>query len=200
VTEAARKCACGCGETVVGRRSRLYVSESHRMRALRARRAAERDVELEEHRIVQLSAPPAPNGEHERVRPAVDEWVKEQDDLPAPMVAAARALAAQVDMAPKSSPLWGRLTTVLTELMTPAMEARAWSVTQRQLVEQIAISGHDEAWRAAKYREAVDAGMPADAWRKVVPIGCVEDEHTWRQVMPGREVCRYCDTVRTEET
>jgi hypothetical protein len=184
VTDAKRLCECGCGTVLNGSKTRRYASDAHRKRHARA--AA---------RVAAPDPQPFDVDGHVKVRPALDEWLEGQHDLPAPLVAAAQALSAQVDMMPKSSPLWGRLTTVLTELMTPALEARQWSVEKRQVLEQVALAGHDDRWRAAKYREARDAGMDPTPWERVVPISCARGEHHWRDGRPQRRVCRYCDQV-----
>jgi hypothetical protein len=190
VTNPNRVCRCGCGLPLNGRATQRYATEACRKRAKR-------------HGDVPAAGNLVPEASHdgEKVLPALDRWLAEQDeDLPPPLVAAARALSFQVDATPRNGPLWGRLVTVFSELMAPALEARSWHVTQRQAIEQVALAGHDDRWRAAKYVEARDAGMDPTPWERVVPISCARDEHHWRDGKHQHtQLCQYCDTVRRTE-
>jgi hypothetical protein len=174
VPEPARHCACGCKKVVKGPPTKRYYDSTHAKRAQRAARAGS-DVDSV------ATVPPAPNGDG-RVLPALEEWVEDRPDLPLPLVASALALAREVDRQPTNSPLWGRLSTVLTELVTPAVQAKAWSAAVRELYEEFATMSAAEEWRHQRYLRAVDDGEPHPGrWSHLVPIACALGDHRWHQ-------------------
>jgi hypothetical protein len=187
MTEADRLCACGCGEVVIGRRSRRYVGESHRMRALRSRKAAEEQVsgDVVRHDVVAEDAgrPLPSNGSMGRTRAGLEVWIEKQEVEPdEALTSAARELADRVDADPDNSPLWGRYLDCLRQLQEPAQQAEAWNAAVRELYEELATMDAVEAWRHAKYLKAVDDGEPhPERWTKLVPFGCLLDRHQWHQ-------------------
>jgi hypothetical protein len=141
----------------------------------------------------------APRNGEGKVLPSLEAWVQEHADLPAPLVASAKALAAQVDRQPAASPLWGRLSTILVELISPTLRQQSFSRELRSAIEYVALARADEEWRFQKYQEAVDHGDPyaAEGWLKVVPISCVHGRHRWKRPNYwGEAFCEYCDTTR----
>jgi hypothetical protein len=188
-----RVCECGCEKPLEGKRSQRFATEACRARAHRA--------ELARGRAAGATAPvglaPPPLNGDRQVSRGLENWLRGRDDLPEVLVEGARVLAAQLDLSPRNSPLWGRYTTLLRLLTEPEREERAWHVEQRQLVEQIALAGHDERWRASKYAEAKAAGMDPIGWTKVVPVSCVWGQHQWKRSDYWKTVrCKWCDEIQ----
>jgi hypothetical protein len=191
-----RLCACGCGEVLTGRRSQRYAGESHRMRALRSRQAAEEQVEGAVATRVDVgdhADPPAPsNGSMGRVRVGLEAWLKTREGLPEVLVSAARVLADELDAASDSSPLWGRYTVLMQALTEPQFQEQAFGVEVRKIYEEFATMEAAESWRHRRYLKAVDDGEPhPDRWTKLVPFGCLLDRHNWHQ-WGGPESPRTC--------
>jgi hypothetical protein len=63
------------------------------------------------------------------------------------LVASAKALAAQVDRQPAASPLWGRLSTILAELISPTLEQQSFSRELRAAIEYVATRSPTSNWR-----------------------------------------------------
>jgi hypothetical protein len=176
MAEIPRRCECGCGNAVRGPRTKRYYDSTHAKRAQRAARADARQVKGRSL----TGRVPSPNGDG-KVRPALERWLKEQWGLPEPSVAAARALSDQVDRTPTNSPLWGRLSTVLTELVTPQVQAQQLHAEQRAIFEEFASIKAAESWRAEKCRQAMADGKDASRWGHLCPVGCVQGRHNWHQ-------------------
>jgi hypothetical protein len=121
-----RLCGCGCGEALNGRKSERFVSESHRARAHRAKKAAEGQAEGAAATRVDAgdhAGQPAPsNGSMGRVRGGLEAWLNTREDLPEVLVASARVLADELDAASDSSPLWGRYTVLMQALTEPQFQ------------------------------------------------------------------------------
>lgn len=189
-----RHCACGCEKELKGSSTQRFASDACRKRAARA--AARRNGSAD-------GVADNPDAGHRpqitpgRVRSGLESWLEDHDDLPAPLVAAARALSDEVDRRPSASPLWGRLTTILTELVTPQVQAQALTEDLRRLYEYLLIGRADEEWRHEKHMQAIERGDPlADVWQRVVPIGCVRGRHSWKPHPDfwGAVRCQHCDT------
>jgi hypothetical protein len=197
MADETRYCACGCGEVLTGSKRQRFAGEAHRSRFRKAHKGE--------------ACPPAPStnsgatqnddgrgfvpsdGEG-KVLASIEEWVREHPDLPAPLVASAKALATQVDKQPASPPLWGRLSTVLMELVSPVIQQVEWSREIERAIQFVALAGHDEQWRLDRYHESLDAGEAwAEGWLRVVPISCAQQRHRWRR--PGN-ACVYCGVRR----
>jgi hypothetical protein len=71
-----------------------------------------------------------------RLRDGLEAWLVERPGLPQPVVEHARVLASQLDVAPDDSPLHGRYTAVLGQLLSaaevPSVEAEV-AALQREL-------------------------------------------------------------------
>jgi hypothetical protein len=196
-------CACGCGEKVPdSRQNRRYVSNAHRMRARRAKDAANDAIDRAPRRGRPADSPAPSNGSMGRTRAGLEVWLARQEtlELPELLVEAARSLADEVDREPEASPLWGRYLDAVRQLSEPAAVATAWNEDMRGLHEKVAIGRADEEWRAAKYWEAIERGDPlAESWERVVPIGCARGDHSWRRRdYWGIVRCRHCDTEQVE--
>ena len=172
-----RSCACGCGEKLPnGRRNRRFVSNAHRMRARRVKRAADELVSDEGGR------PRSSNGSMGRVRGGLEAWLNTREALPEVLVSSARVLADELDAASDSSPLWGRYTTLIQALTEPQFQERAFNAEVRALYEEFATIEAAEHWRHRRYLKAVDDGEPhPERWTKLVPFGCLLDRHNWHQ-------------------
>jgi hypothetical protein len=181
-----RSCACGCGEVVEGPAFKRFVSDTHRKRAARAAVSTHAAAD-------KVGRPPAKNGqgsagEWGRVRAGLEAWLAERavDDLPSALVASAQALADELDRDTTASPMWGRYTTVLTELVTPQLEARAWSDQIEDIFREMASVDAAEQWRAERYQRALANGEPdAGRWTRLVPLACARADHRWHQPSPG---------------
>lgn len=131
-----RHCACGCEKELKGSSTQRFASDACRKRVARA--AARRNGSAD-------GVADNPDAGHRpqitpgRVRSGLESWLEDHDDLPAPLVAAARALSDEVDRRPSASPLWGSLTTILTELVTPQVQAQALTEDLRRLYEYLLI-------------------------------------------------------------
>jgi hypothetical protein len=189
-----RRCECGCGLPLNGRRNQRYATNACRMRD---RRAAEQLPELAEPRE---TAPPAPNGSPGRTRAGLEVWIARQTvELPESVVEAARSLADEVDKEPDCSPIWGRYLECLRQLQEPEQQAIAWGKEIERVYQSMLLIRADGEWRHEQYKRAVELGEPnPEVWEKTIPIGCLHDQHSWRPPnMHGAEVCRWCDTVKS---
>jgi hypothetical protein len=85
-----------------------------------------------------VAAPPVPNGNETpegRARAGLERWLAEQDwRSPAVLVESARLLADQVDTDPSQSALWGRYVALLAEVVTPAVQERAFNDEVRAIL------------------------------------------------------------------
>lgn len=189
--ESDRFCECGCGEVLSGRRSQRFVSPAHRMRARRAARVSD----PAEAAVV----PPSGNGSRGSVRLGLEAWLAEQVvEPPEVLVAAARALADEVDADRDDSPLWGRYLDAVRQLQEPVAQTVAINDELRRIYESIGLCRADEEWRHAQYMRAVERGDPyPEGWEKVVPIGCVRGRHSWRRPnYSGFVLCQFCETIK----
>jgi hypothetical protein len=156
----------------------------HRKRAARAAVSADTPAD-------KVAQPRSENGQQpdgeRRVRAGLERWLRERegDDLPPVLIESARVLADQLDHARNASPLWARYTTVLMELITPQLEARAWSAEMTAIYEEMAIISVAEAWRAQRCREAIEAGDDPARWTRLVPLGCCLGWHRWHRHGPN---------------
>jgi hypothetical protein len=207
-----RLCECGCGKPLPARspRSRRFFDNAHRERTRKAKIRAQKrmenpaagpsaPVDVPAVRNLGYERPTPPNGAMGRTRAGLEAWIARQElELPASLVEACRSLADEVDREPEASPLWGRYLDALRQLQEPAYVAAEWGKDLQRLHEVAAIMRADDEWRAAKYREAAERGDAlAEAWDKLVPIGCVRDQHEWRRPdYWGVVRCRNCDTER----
>src|SRR4249919_2933349 len=80
-----RRCGCGCGAALHGRKSQRFVSESHRARAHRAKKAAEGQVTGAAATRVDAgddAGQPAPsNGSMGRVRGGLEVWLNTPEEV-----------------------------------------------------------------------------------------------------------------------
>jgi hypothetical protein len=189
MAEPARHCECGCGKLVKGPRTKRYYDSTH---AKRAQRAARADAGQVDGRSL-AGRLPSPNGDG-KVRPALERWLKEQCGLPEPLVAAARALSDQVDRTPTNSPLWGRLSTVLTELVTPQVQAQQMAAEMAEIHRELSEPAGAEAYRMQRLEQARANGEDTRRWGRLCPIGCLQGDHRWHQWggPDSRRTCLDC--------
>jgi hypothetical protein len=109
---ARRRPLRGCGEALNGREAQRFVSEAHRVRAHRAKRARRRAGQGRgRRRRPSCGSPSACQRLDGRTRAGLEVWIARQDvELPE-MLVEARSLADEVDLAPGASPLWGGTST-----------------------------------------------------------------------------------------
>jgi hypothetical protein len=179
--ETTRTCACGCG--LPGLKTKKYVSDSHRKRAQRSGRAGEKDPALP---VAAAVAPPAPNGNGTsggRARLGLEQWLEAQPPelLPTVLTESARLLADQIDADPSQSAMWGRFVTLLVELVTPAVQERAFNDELRMIYEEMASIRVVEEWRHEQAQKALAAGKSPARWSALIPLGCAMGYHDWFQ-------------------
>src|SRR5215208_1611255 len=148
MADIPRRCECGCGKLVKGPRTKKYYDSTHAKCAQRAARADARQVDGRSP----AERVPSPNGDG-KVRPALERWLEEQWGLPEPLVAAARALSDQVDRTPTNSPLWGRLSAVLTGLVTPQVQARQMAAEMAEIHRELSEPAGAEAYRMQRLEQ-----------------------------------------------
>jgi hypothetical protein len=195
LTESIRECACGCGIPLDGSPQRRFVDDAHRKRAARA---AGQNADTNGQKSDAFSDV-LPVREPGRVRAGLESWLEKRAiiaaDLPEVTVEAARVLADELDADSGASPLWGRYTALVETLTAPQLEAQAFNAEVRELYAEFATIGAAEAWRAERYRKAVDAGdTHPERWSHLVPIGCLLGRHQWHQWggPASRKTCLDC--------
>lgn len=197
-----------CGATMPGAGPRRrFCSDACRAAGFRSANAphanakgnAEAVVEETEAAAVaeEDEAPPQPDPravEPGRCRAGLEAWIgtDPDPDLPQALVEAGRALADEVDAAPRNSPLWGRYTAILTALV----EARGILGARAEAELQATMRGlqqvdADETERAQRCRGA-ETSEEARRWTRVVPIGCLEGEHRPYRWPLGAVACLDC--------
>ena len=185
-TNGVRRCF-GCSEPLTGRQRR-FCSERCRSRARRSGRSEPAAIAVEA-------------GHGDRNVPTVDpgscvdglESYLEgiEDELPAAVVAHARSLARQVDADPGSSPLHGRYSTTLEQLVaaSTAVVGQAmhgfYETTSRQIATgcESQLRGEHRLLACGEcVRERVRA--------------CVRGSHVW-EPYGGDPACEFCGTRRS---
>jgi hypothetical protein len=192
------KCRGDCGTELPrskGNRSRIWCDD----KACRARwQRATSAKDLAPGRA-EVNADPVPEraqgAETGRALDGLRAWLEGRAALPTSLVAAAEALAIQVDLRPDDSQLWGRYQKALDALTRAAVEhdqdqERAY----RDLMIEFDMWPKIEGYRRERHKAALDAGDERQARRfeKLVPIGCTRGEHHWQSRLDGA-VCLDCD-------
>ena len=187
-----RRCGCGCGETLSGGPRQRFASDACRKRSAR-NGGAEPDIYPDTNADNADSVPDTPDAEPGRCRAGLDEWLAEVSDVPAALVAHCRMLADEVDADPDNSPLHGRYSTALGQLVAHVeIVSEAERARLESALSEIAHAGDVESYRARRYRQALDAGEDASRWSKLVPVACVEGDHRWHTWSAGAQVCEDC--------
>ena len=196
-TNGQRRCE-GCSGPLSGRQRR-YCSDRCRMRLARLGPRKPNANGAKPN-----AAPvPAPEVVPGRALEGLNRWAAgfEDADIPAVLLEAARALAAEVDKAPTASNLWGRYLDALRQL-TDHVEALRDRVRDElaPVFEDLHHVADVERYRAERYRRAVAAGDPhADRWAKLVPLSCVEGRHRWASWPGGSATCMDCDAEQATQ-
>jgi hypothetical protein len=133
----------------------------------------------------------------------LEAWLADRVDLPEALVAASRALAAEVDRAPRDAQLWSRYLAALEQLLkASAASDVAASAFIAELQGTSAVTADAEAFRAERYRAAMAAGDEREMrrWERLVPVSCARGEHEWRHVAEAWAAdCVWCGAKRPME-
>ena len=122
--DGPRLCECGCSEIIVGSRRRRFVDDAHRKRFARAAGSnghrPDTDADNADTDADNADQPEVVAG---RCREGLEEWLDNREgSLSQAVVSACRALADEVDAKPSSSPLWGRYSQLLGQLVEHATD------------------------------------------------------------------------------
>jgi len=118
-----RLCECGCGEPIVGSRRRRFVDDTHRKRFARAvgSNGHKATVDADTDPDMSDMSDTVPEIAAGRCREGLEEWLDgRESSLSQAVVSACRALSDEVDAKPSSSPLWGRYSQLLGQLVEHA--------------------------------------------------------------------------------
>ena len=190
----SRRCGCGCGETLCGGPRQRFASDACRKRAARVGRS-EPDTNAD-NADTDADNPDTdtdtPFVEPGRCRAGLERWLVEVDTAPAVLVEHCRLLADEVDRDPDSSPLHGRYSTALGQLVAHVeIVAETERARLNAALAEITHAGDIETYRATRYRQAVEAGEDPSRWEKLVPVGCVRGSHRFGPAGG----CLDCETV-----
>lgn len=161
-----RECGCGCGVSIVGAPSKRFVDDAHRKRASRQSDNGHATADVPP---VRSDTPALVRG---RVRAGLEEWLADRPGLAGSVTSAARVLADQLDAAPDHSPLWGRYSTVLGQLVESARltaaerQEESWWL-HREIRSGCGVRGHAQALLHC-------AWCCGDQTRR-----CLAGEHAW---------------------